>query len=77
MKFLKIKLYGTHYKETLHKALTMWFVDDSVFFAHLNRTDSIGRFRRPSSSVVHTLYTSFQKAIEAKDHKKPSQDGET
>ena len=36
---LNIKLNGRRYKDTIHKALTMWFVDDSVFFflAHLSR----------------------------------------
>ena len=57
MKILNIKLYGRRYNDTIHKAITMWFVDDSVlfffffffFFAHLSRSDSIGR---PPSSVV-------------------------
>ena len=74
MKLLKIKLYGTRYKDTIHKALTMWFVDDSVFFANLSRTESIGRspssvvFRRPNSLNI----SETTRPIEAKDHLKPS-----
>ena len=78
MKLLKIKLDGTHYKDTIHKALTMWFVDDSVFLTYLSRTDSIGRspssvvFRRPHSLNI----SETTRPIKAKDHLKPSQDGE-
>ena len=32
MKILNIKLYGRRYNDTIHKAITMWFVDDSVLF---------------------------------------------
>ena len=90
MKLLNIKLYGRRYKDTIHRALTMWFVDDSVlcfffvcvfcFFAHLSRSDSIGRL--PSSVVrcrPHTLniISETTETTEAKFHLKPSQDGET
>ena len=75
MNLLNIKLYGRRYKDTTHKALTMWFVDDSViFFAHLNQSDSIGR---PPSSVVlrrpHTLniISETTETTEAKFHMKP------
>ena len=79
MKLVSIKLYGRHFNATIHKALTMWFVDDS-FFAYLNRYRSIGR---PPSSVFlrrpHSLniFSEIAGPIEAKFHMKPSQDGET
>ena len=75
MKLLNIKLYGRRCKDTIHKALTMWFVDDSVlFFAHLSQIDSIGK---PPSSVVlrlsHTLniISETTETPEAKFHMKP------
>ena len=80
MKLLNIKLYGTHYKDTTHKAQsTMWFVDHTFFVAYLSRTDRICRskssvvFRRPHSLNI----SETTGPIEAKDYVKPSQDGET
>ena len=81
MKLLNIKLYGRRCKDTIHKVLTMWFVDDSFFFfAHLSQSDSIGR---PPSSVALrrqltlNIISETIETTEAKFHMKPSQDRET
>ena len=68
-------------QDTIHKALTMWFVADSIFFfAHLSRTNSISR--SPLSIVLcrpHPLniFSETIGPIEAKDHMKPSEDVKT
>ena len=89
MKLLKIKLYCTHYKETIHKAFAMCLLMIYLFFfnfvlfmffVHQSRTNNIGRFpspvilRRPHSLNIFLVSTG---PIEVKDHMKPSQDGET
>ena len=80
MKLLNIKFHDRHFKDTIHKALTMWIVGDSVclllLFAHINRSHSISRslssvvLRRPHSLNIFSETTAL-------DRLKPSQDGKS